>query len=164
MANDVFDLDELVGEVGKLIERLCEHRDNVSHAARGTQGSQASAKLGKRAADLTVAIRDLEAGELRLRDIVGQGDRPPAAGAPVLGQFEIVVAAGDVVGSRIERLRVWPEKPITAVINEAIVLLGLQEQSGVWGLHRRGEGAPIQEGSVGEARVQSNDVLTLRLQ
>jgi hypothetical protein len=155
-----FDIDQELDQLQAQISRLVNHRDAVSQAGRGA-GPQQGALLGKRAADLTVAVRDLESGLFRLRDIAGHPASEQRQQMPVAGEFEITIQVNEREPLRTQRttLRVWPGKPTATLLREAVAVLA-NDEGGVWGLYRRGE--LIRELTVHDARIEPGDTLTLR--
>lgn len=163
MATEVHLADE-AATIEAAIGRLEQHRNGVSHAARGNAGSQDGHALGKKAADLTVAIRSLEEGLLRLKDIAGLVHRLGRLASPAVhGSFEVLVSADLGAGGLTPReaLSVHPEQPITQLINAALILLFEgNAPGGVWGLWRQGH--LVRELTVHDARIQAGDQLGLR--
>lgn len=168
-------LTDEVRELETSLARLRLHRTETTRAAQGSVGSQAGHTLNARARVLSTCITELEATVLRLKDSLGLVGQlaDPATGAArtgtVAGGFDITIECAvslpgqDLEAAAREQLHVWPGKTLTAVIIEAITLFGLEQLAGVWGLWKVGGSPdPMQELTIGDARVEEGDVLQLR--
>jgi hypothetical protein len=157
---DIAGPDGVIARWERDLASLTEHRNATARAAEGAVGSQAGHKLGQMARKLSVAITDAEKVLLTLKDAVGLvANVPPSPGQPVHGAFQVTVKEGVPYASALD-LTVWPEKPITTLLNEALLLTGLSGQAGTWGLRIVGRG-DVHALTVHEARIESGDVLEL---
>lgn len=158
---EAFSLADEVKAIQASMGRIRDHARQVARSAQGMVGSQRAHAAKARAEGLHRMLDLVEAPLGVLAQEAGvTGEVPVSPGQPVHGSF--VVRVSERLPAQ-EELTVWPQKPISQVINEALVLCDVQQQGGTWGLELVGMGL-VQAFTVGEAGVQPGDTLLLSRQ